>query len=221
LLFAATDGAVDPLVGSTLELLGYDALYTLTPVPPAVRAHHVRHRPTWSADIEREGSRLITRRPVVLDVGAIGKGYLVDIVSTIVLDAGMSDFVVDAGGDLRCYGDREIHVGLEHPRDPALVIGTAGLRDSALCASAGNRRAWGDDLHHLIDARSGIPASDVIASWVIADDAALADGLATALFFAGADRLGARFRFEYVVVRADGRAERSSGFAGELFIPSR
>jgi thiamine biosynthesis lipoprotein ApbE len=37
-LFAATDGALDPLVGSTLQLLGYDAAYSLTPVPPAVRA---------------------------------------------------------------------------------------------------------------------------------------------------------------------------------------
>jgi thiamine biosynthesis lipoprotein len=35
-LFAATDGAVDPLVGSTLELLGDDASYSLTPVPDAV-----------------------------------------------------------------------------------------------------------------------------------------------------------------------------------------
>ena len=45
-----------------------------------------------------------------------------------------------------------------------------------------------------------------------------ADGLATALFFTGADRLAAAFRFEYVLMRADGRAEESSGFPGELFL---
>ena len=216
-LFAATDGAIDPLVGSTLELLGYDALYTLTPVPPAVRAHHVRHRPTWTIDVEREGNTLTTRRPVVLDVGAVGKGYLVDIVSAILADGGLSGFVVDAGGDLRCDGGEEIRVGLEHPHDAGHVIGIADVRDGALCASAGNRRAWGDNLHHLVDARSGIPAGDVIATWVTAEDAALADGLATALFFTGADGLAATFRFEHVLMRADGRAERSPGFEGELF----
>jgi hypothetical protein len=40
---AGTRQGLNPLVGSTLELIGYDAAYTLTPVPAAVRVHHVRH----------------------------------------------------------------------------------------------------------------------------------------------------------------------------------
>lgn len=216
-LFAATAGAVDPLVGSSLELLGYDAAYTLTPVPPAVRAHHVRHRPTWSADVRREGTTLITRRPVVLDLGAVGKGYLVDIITAILRDAGLTDFLVDAGGDLRHAGGEGVGIGLEHPNNPALVIGAAHLRNGALCASAGNRRAWGDGLHHVVDARTGVPAAQVAATWVLAEDAALADGLATALFFTSAPRLAAIFAFEYVLMAADGRATRSSDFEGELF----
>jgi thiamine biosynthesis lipoprotein len=172
-------------------------------------------------DVRRDGNTLITQRPVVLDVGAVGKGYLVDIVSATLRKLGLSNFVVDAGGDLRHDGDGAIRVGLEHPDDPGLVIGTAELRDGALCASAVNRRAWGASLHHLIDARSGIPIDDVIATWVIAQDAALADGLATALFFTSADQLAARFQFAYVLIRADGRPERSSNFQGELLVVER
>ena len=80
-----------------------------------------------------------------------------------------------------------------------------------------NRRAWGDELHHVIDGRTGMPTHDVVATWVVADDAATADGLATALFFAPAERLAPAFRFSWVRMFADGRAEISTDFDGELF----
>jgi FAD:protein FMN transferase len=217
-LHAATDGAVDPLVGRDLELLGYDRAYSLTPVHrvewEAVRA---AGRPSWSRDVVREGTSLVTRRPLVIDVGAAGKGYLVDIVSGILREAGFARFVVDASGDLRQVGAPGLDVGLEHPHDPDLVVGVARLQDQALCASATNRRAWGDGLHHVLDARTGTPVRGVVATWVVADDAATADGLATALFFTSGERLTEQFRFTYVRMFDDGRAERSRDFAGELF----
>ncbi len=96
---AATDGAVDPLVGRALELLGYDAMYSLTPAAEAVVA---AERPAaWAADVVRDGPVIVTRRPLVIDVGAAGKGYLVDIVSALLREAGFTRFVVDASGDLR------------------------------------------------------------------------------------------------------------------------
>jgi FAD:protein FMN transferase len=209
---------VDPLVGRQLELLGYDPAYSLTRAPAAVRARErARGRPTWAADVVRDGTTLITRRPLVIDVGAAGKGYLVDLVSAILQQAGVAEFVVDAGGDLRHCGEHGIRVGLEHPLDPRLVIGVANLQNRALCASAVNRRAWGNGLHHVLDARTGAPATEVVATWVVAGDAALADGLATALFFTGGHRLAESFRFAYVRMLADGRAERSPDFDGELF----
>jgi thiamine biosynthesis lipoprotein len=217
-LVTATEGAVDPLVGRQLELLGYDPTYSLTPAPDTVRAgERARARPTWAADIVRDGTTLITQRPLVIDVGAAGKGYLVDIISAIVQHAGVARFVVDAGGDLRHCGEHGIRVGLEHPLDPRLVIGVANLQNRALCASAVNRRAWGNGLHHVLDARTGAPATEVVATWVVAGNAALADGLATALFFTGAHQLAETHRFAYVRMLADGRAELSPDFDGELF----
>jgi thiamine biosynthesis lipoprotein len=217
-LHAATAGAVDPLVGRDLELLGYDSAYSLTPAPEAVRAEaHAQGRPAWPKDVHREGTTLVTRRPLVIDVGAAGKGYLVDLVSGILGEAGFDPFVVDGGGDLRHRGASGIRVGLEHPFEPGLVIGVGNLHDRALCASAVNRRAWGDGLHHVLDARTGVPVRDVAATWVVADDAATADGLATALFFTKGDRLAEAFRFSFVRMFADGRAEISRDFDGELF----
>ncbi|MFD7325633.1 FAD:protein FMN transferase [Streptomyces sp. NPDC059875] len=217
-LHTATGGAVDPLVGRDLEVLGYDASYSLTPAPEPVRAaERARGRAAWATDVVREGTTLVTRRPLVIDVGAAGKGYLVDIVSLLLHDAGFTRHVVDAGGDLRHAGQQPTRVGLQDPFNPRRVIGVADLREGALCASGIGRRAWGDGLHHVLDGRTGLPTRRVVATWVLADEAAVADGLATALFFTDPGRLARDFRFAYARMYADGRAETSQNFDGELF----
>jgi thiamine biosynthesis lipoprotein len=221
-LAAATSGAVDPLVGRDLELLGYDPAYSLTTALAAVRAKEgARGRATWAADVVRDGTLVVTRRPLVIDVGAAGKGYLVDLVADVLRGAGIERFVVDAGGDLRHQGGPTVRVGLEHPFDPRLVIGVVDLRDRALCASAVNRRAWGDGLHHVLDARTGRPVGGVVATWAVADEAAVADGLATALFFTEGHRLARKFDFAYVRMHADGHVDVSRDFPGEVFTGRR
>lgn len=212
-----TDGAVDPLVGRDLERLGYDAAYTLTPASQTSGSALRGERPTWRGSVNRTGAVLETRAPLLIDIGAAGKGYLVDLVAALVRDAGIAEFVVDAGGDLRHVGETAVRVGLEHPADARRLIGVANLKDGALCASATNRRTWGPGLHHLLDGRTGAPASEVLATWVIADVAAVADGLATALFLAEPAPLADAFRFDYVRIHTSGRIEVSQGFDGQLF----
>lgn len=217
-LYQVTRGAVDSLVGRELELLGYDRTYSLKPAPSLTREEaYARGKPDWSKDIVRNGTSLITERPLVIDVGGAGKGYLVDLISEILLKSGMTEFIVDGSGDLRHSGEFSTKVGLEHPNDPSLVIGVLNLKNKALCASAVNRRTWGDGLHHIIDARTGVPAQDVIATWVIAEDAIIADGLATALFFTSGEYLERFFQFSYVRMFSDGRAEVSRNFDGEIY----
>ena len=220
-LYEATGGAVDPLVGRRLELLGYDRTYSLTPAPAAVREAEALARPKWSSDVIRDGTTVITHAPLVIDVGAAGKGYLVDLVSEVLQTAGVADYLIDGSGDLRHSGQPPVRVGLEHPFDPTLVIGVSNLRDAALCASAVNRRAWADGLHHVLDARTGHSVQHVVATWVVAEDAATADGLATALFVTAPERLAETFSFAYVRMFADGRAEVSDNFDGDVFFEER
>ncbi|MEU5655082.1 FAD:protein FMN transferase [Streptomyces sp. NPDC047737] len=216
-LAALTDGAVDPLVGRDLELLGYDPAYSLTPAPHTTRAAHAEARPAWHCDVERDGAVLLTRRPLVIDVGAAGKGYLVDLVSVLLRDAGITRFVVDASGDLRHAGEHPLRVGLEHPAEPGRVIGVANVAEAALCASAVTRRTWGRGLHHVLDARTGNPVNDIVATWVVADRTALADALATALFLTPVQQLAGSFSFACVRMLADGRTDTFGGFDGALF----
>lgn len=209
-LAEATDGAVDPLIGGSLERLGYDAAYSFREGQPAAAPAG------WRKRLRADGGRLSLEGEGVIDIGALGKGLLVDRVLEVVGGSVTGDVVVDASGDLAVRG-APVRVGLEHPYDPSRAIGVWTVQDAALCASAANRRAWGDGLHHVLDARTGLPVRTVVATWVLAPDALWADALATALFFDGGPELAASWNAHWVRMRTDGRVEWSPGFPGEVF----
>lgn len=209
-LHAATRGRVTPLVGRTLEALGYDAAYRLRAADdiPAV--------PSWEDAVSWDGEFLDVVRPVVLDVGAAGKGYLVDLVGDLLDAHGVEEHIVDASGDLRTRGV-PMTIALEHPLDPRRAVGVAELADGAFCASATTRRSWGDGLHHVLDPATGLPVRGVIATWVLAPTALAADGIATALFFDPDPGFLAREAAAFARMFDDGTVEKSTDFPGELF----
>lgn len=210
-LYLATSGRVSPLVGRTLEALGYDAAYRLQSndeIPPV---------PAWDDAVAWDGEALQTVRPVLLDVGAAGKGYLVDIVSDLLVEHGIVEHIVDASGDLRSRGV-PMRIALEHPLDPRKAVGVAELVDGAFCASATNRRAWGDGLHHVLDAATGLPVRGVLATWVLAPTALVADGIATALFLDPDPEFITREGVAFARMFDDGRVDASAHFPGEIFV---
>lgn len=210
-LYSASDGAMSPLVGATLDALGYDRAYSLTPTGTP------RPAPAWDEAVAWDGETLTTVRPVRLDVGAGGKGYLVDLLGQLLREAGHEKVAIDASGDIRTWGGGTLRVGLEDPRDPTRAIGIAHVADAAICSSATNRRQWGSGLHHVIDALTGLPTRSITATWAIAPTALEADGLATALFFTDPTRLEREFDFQWVRMDAAGRVEFSPHLNGELF----
>lgn len=210
-LHRITDGALTPLIGASLERLGYDAGYSLIPSGAPIPAA------AWQGLLEWHGSTLTTTAPVVLDIGAAGKGLLVDLLAGQLNEGGISGFLIDASGDLLSKGDGTIQVALEHPYDATRAIGTFPLKSGALCASAANRRAWADGLHHVLDGTTGAPVRTVVATWAAAETAMLADALATALFFMPGAQLEVDYDFSWLVVFADGSAAYSRGFEGTLF----
>jgi thiamine biosynthesis lipoprotein len=209
-LYDTTGGRVTPLIGQTLSDAGYDALYSLQPGTP-------QPAPKWNQAMQVTQTTLTTNQPMLLDFGAVGKGYLVDLLATLLHDAEVRAYCIDASGDMYCTGlDSPLAIGLEHPATPDTIIGVARLSQGALCGSATNRRAWGT-YHHIIDPHTAQPVQHIQAVWVCAENTALADGLATALFFTPPEHLRKHFSFAHCMVYRDNTVQCSADFPAELF----
>ncbi|HSH55816.1 MAG TPA: FAD:protein FMN transferase [Candidatus Limnocylindrales bacterium] len=209
-LYVATDGAVTPLVGNLISDAGYDAHYSLRP------AGHLRSPMRWDDVMAYEHPTLITRSPVLLDFGAAGKGYLVDIVGDLLREHGISSYLVDAGGDMLHSGSLPARIGFENPNEPTEVLGAADVQNQSICGSAGNRRSWAG-IHHIMNPLTTESVQDILATWAVAPTALVADGIATALFFTPAAKLKAVFDFEYLLIRSDLSCEYSPGLQAEIF----
>ncbi len=207
-----SDGKCNPLVGFAISDMGYDADYSLKP------KETIRSVPDFQKAIRIvDDTHIELFESVLIDLGALGKGYFVDIITAFLHKNGVKRFLVDGSGDMFYKGDGQpLRVGLEHPGDATKVIGVIELQDGAMCGSGSNRRKW-DKYHHTIDPFSLTSPQDVIATWVIADSAAVADGLATCLFLAEPKRFEKDLRFEYCILNKDYKLKRSAGFAAELF----
>ncbi len=210
-LYTLTAGRMTPLIGGMLEQAGYDSTYSLQTIDV------LSDVPPFEALGWNGNTTLAPTEPIVFDVGAAGKGYLVDIISEILEDQGVNEYTIDASGDIKQKGVSGERVGLEHPLDPKKVIGTANLHNKSLCASAISRRKW-RGLHHVFDPTTKQPTTSIQASWVIADTTLLADALATALFFVPATILQKDFEFSYVTMNPQTGIDASPEFDGELYI---
>lgn len=210
-LYEATGGKITPLIGQTISDAGYDARYSF-------EKKQLHTPPTWDDILQYGKTSLTTARPVLLDFGAAGKGYLVDIISQLFDKAGVASYIINAGGDIlhRSYEKNAIAVGMENPADTSEAIGIIQLSNKSLCASAGSKRAWAD-IHHIIDPDTLASPADTIATWVLADTTMLADGLASALFFTDARELSKTFRFDYAVLDKDMQLHHTKQFPITIF----
>jgi len=171
----------------------------------SVRAQRIPGDESVAACLEHVGYRdLVTdpgrstvflrRRGMRIGLGGIAKGYLVDRAFEVLRDMGMTDFVVNGGGDLRLLGrngGRPWEVGIAHPRDPGALVGRLHLEKGAVATSGDYFRFFERDgvrYHHILDPATGMPARRSVAVTVIADNAMDADALATGLFVMGPEK---------------------------------
>ncbi len=210
-LGALSGGKLNPLVGFALSDLGYDATYTLKP------KDSIRPVPEFGKALRIiDDTHIELMESVLIDLGALGKGFFVDKIAAYLRRQGIRRFLVNGSGDIYYSGDgKPLRAGLEHPSDPTKVIGVIEISEGALCASATNRRAW-SGYHHTIDPQSLTSPQDIIATWVRADTAALADGLSTCLFLTEPERFR-DISFEYCLLNPAYKIKRSAGFTAELF----
>jgi len=207
-LYRASEGHITPLIGDVLVQAGYDAEYSLQPT-------ELHAPPSWHEALTYDFPQLIVHKPVLLDFGAIGKGYLVDIVGDLLLSLGATAYSIDAGGDIKTFR-KSLRIGLENPDNDEEAVGVLELRQGSLCGSAGNRRKWGK-FHHIIDPITFESPQEFKAVWAVAETALLADAATTMLYFMDPPKIEELFPVEYARVHESGALEQSIGFPGTFF----
>lgn len=201
ILYDATDGAFTPLGGQVLADMGYDRDYSFQV------AHDIAQIPAYDAAIRIvDDTHISIVEEVFFDFGALGKGYLADkLAAHIAQHPGIKKYVVNAGGDIIHWDAQgeKLRVGLENPDNVAEVVGVYELGNGVIASSATNRRQWTVDettYHHIFDPSTRRSVSDIRASWVVHENLAMADGLATALFVSSPQHLRKCAQFEYAYI---------------------
>lgn len=184
----------NPAIGGLVRLWGFhDGARPLGPPPPAgTVAQLVAAAPRMDQVHVDESGRVSSDNPAVqLDLGAYAKGHAVDQAIAALRALGITDVIVNAGGDLRAigrHGERPWHIGIRQA-DGADVFASVEVEGDESLFTSGNYERYfefqGKRYHHIIDPRTGMPAEGTRSVTVIHGSGAAADAAATALFVAG------------------------------------
>lgn len=189
---ARSEGYFDPGVGELVEAWGFHRGGAVHKEPEPEFLQRWADDPAGIADLRIHGNRIDASRALIIDLGGIAKGEVVDRLLDLFVAAGVHNVLVDAGGDVRVLGtrgERSWTIGIQSPRDPQGLLGSIPLHDGEAAFTSGDYERFFESesgrRHHLLDPRSGVPAAHTQAVTVIAGNGALADAAATAIFVAG------------------------------------
>jgi thiamine biosynthesis lipoprotein len=141
---------------------------------------------------ERAGTAFLKRAGMRVHLGGIGKGYAIDRGVEILRTRGVSNFIIQSGGDLYvsgARGDRPWRVGIRDPRGPAeSTMAAIDLTNATFSTSGDYERFFIQDgrrYHHILDPDAGEPARGCQSVTIVAEKAMMADGLSTGVFILG------------------------------------
>ena len=141
--------------------------------------------PRWHVDRRAGTARRLTTHAISVD--AIAKGYVVSRAAALARAVdGVSEVLLNIGGDIQHLGGRPAIVGITDPFAPAEnapPIAAVRLKNAAIATSGGYRRgflAHGRRVSHIVDPRTGQPTERIASASVFAPDCATADALSTA-----------------------------------------
>ena len=147
-LASRSDGAFDPTVGGRVAELGF--------LPPQARSERVVN---WR-DVELTPRGVRFAKPLVLDFGGIAKGYAVDCAIDALREHSVLAGCVNAGGDLRVFGDRSELVHVRTGGRRSVILPLAMVSEAAVATSSyggQRRRIGGRWATPLIDPRGRLP----------------------------------------------------------------
>lgn len=190
-----TEGCFDPTVGPLVDLWGIGRRKEFV-IPSKEEIERVSALCGWTNILlNGELSVRLAVDGMMFDPGGIGKGLAVDKCTEILGEAGFGDYMINLGGNMRCFGSagrgRNWRVGVRDPFRQGSVLGVLELSGGLAVATSGNYERFvekdGKRYAHILDPLTGRPVEGMAGVTVVGSTAAEVDALSTALFVAGVE----------------------------------
>lgn len=216
-IYEMTDGAFDITVGPLVEAWGFG--------PDGHKSFSDSKRDSLMKLVGMEKVSLVNGKVIKsdphisLDFNAIAQGFSVDVICGFFDKLGIKNYLVEIGGEVRAKGRKAgklWRIGIDKPVDNNMTPGQSleaiiTISNQALSTSGNYRKFYienGVKYSHEIDPKTGFPAKNtVLSASVIADDCAMADGMATAFMVMGKNKtiefLANHPEFEVFLVYSD------------------
>ncbi len=231
-IYQQSSGAFDVTVGPLVNLWGFGPDPEPETVPSDEEINKLRAQ-VGSDALTLSGNTLTKSRDVFIDLSAIAKGHGVDRVAELLESKGITNYLVEVGGELRTLGHNATgapwRIGIERPSAGQVVQKPIAVSGKSIATSGDYRNYYerdGKRFTHTIDPRTGYPVEHRLASvTVIADTCAEADGLATAINVMGAEaglKLAEKDNLAvFMLVKTDDGFEEQSSTAFSPYLESQ
>lgn len=177
-------GAYDITVGPLVKLWGFGPAPRRTSPPTEAEIQAVAPAIGWQRLRVADGKLSKLHPQTELDLSAMVPGWAIDRVAAQLRQRGVTEFLIESGGELRASGSWEI--AIEHPTRRITLI------DRSIGTSGNYRQKWqadGREFSHLLDPRTLRPIThSTVSVSVLLDDCAKADAWAAALNVMGAEK---------------------------------
>jgi FAD:protein FMN transferase len=191
-----TGGAFDITVGPLVNAWGFGFSERENITPALVDS--LLRLVGWEK-VKLDGRAIIKDHPgIMLDMNAIAKGYTVDVVADFFDSKGISDYMIEIGGEIRLKGKNRQNqlwrIGIDKPVDDPMALSRelqeiVHLTDRALATSGNYRKFYvmdGQKYAHTINPATGFPVQHTLLSATVITSTAMdADAWATAFMVMG------------------------------------
>ena len=220
-----TAGAFDSTIGA-LRSWRFGAGEARVPAPEEIAAQCARVGYRKLLLDESRGTAYLAEAGMRIDLGGIAKAYILRAGLRALERPGIARAIVNGGGDVLLAGPSDgppWRVGVRDPRAPAQLAGVLALARGVVVASGDYERyfvADGRRYHHILDPRTGYPATAARGVTLLADDLDAVNGLSVALMVlgrdAGAGLIASQPGMAGFIVDGAGGAWMSAGFRARL-----
>lgn len=232
-MYQKTNGKVNVAMGSVLSIWheyrqnGINSPDTAKLPLTEELAEAAKHTDIEKIIIDEKNSTVFLSDPkMLLDVGAIAKGYAVEKIAQSLIAKGITGYVINVGGNVRSIGARgdnsDWSAGIDNPygseNDPYYAI--LELKNLSLVTSGSYQRYYivdGKEYNHIIDPSTLMPSDKYTSVSIVCESSAIADALSTALFCTdleeGLDILNRFENVEAMWADKNGVIQQTKGFS--------